>query len=615
MKTKINLITIFHIILFIQLVASTSMPYTAIAAVRIVEKNRPQASIVIDSNASEQIHLAAKTLQEYIQKASHAQIPIKKVNEISSVESRAYIWIGPCKLSAKLKSVLQRMDNDGFVISFPSSKDILIIGPTDWGTEFGVYEFLEKYLGIRWLLPGPDGEHIPITGTIDIPIQEIKQEPVFFSREISGLRGSEQIKWARHNRMHGRLKFHHNLNNLFPPERYNKSHPEFFPVHRHLPFTEGERYLPQNSKIVGWQPCFTAPGIVEEAVKNICNYFDRYPEEVTYSLGVNDSGGHCECEQCQKKDSGKINFVGRRDISDRYFEWANAVVKGVLENHPDKWFGCLAYSEIAEPPTKVKINPRIVPYLAYDRMKWVNKDIELEGYEITKRWALEALTTGWYDYIYGTPYMLPRVYFDKSADYYRYAATNRVKAMYAEAYPNWGEGPKLYMVLKLFWDPEQEVTKLLNDWYIRAVGEKAAPYLATYYKLWENFWTNRVPEGNWFKKGSTYLSFYSPNYLDEVAFDDMKKSRNLLESVANFAHSKKQKKRAEYLLKSFEYYEASALSYLGLRRGMRQPGEGIEYYQSLNKRRYKLINEFQKDFLLIHPIRFDELVRFEKFLW
>jgi hypothetical protein len=246
--------------------------------------------------------------------------------------------------------------------------------------------------------------------------------------------------------MHGKIHFHHNLINLFPPEQYTKTHPEFFPI------LNGKRYLPPDNKTHAWQPCFSAAGIVEEAIKNICKYFSEHPKKTSYSLGVNDSRGHCECDKCLTNT--KKNFLGIRDNSDKYFAWANAVVKGVLKKYPDKWFGCLAYSDVAQPPAKISVHPRIIPYMTYDRLKWVHRKFEVPGKKITKLWRKKSSTLGWYDYIYGTPYLIPRVYFHKMADYYRYGYGNGVRAMYAEAYPNWGEGPKLYVALKLQWNPK-----------------------------------------------------------------------------------------------------------------------------------------------------------------
>jgi hypothetical protein len=286
--------------------------------------------------------------------------------------------------------------------------------------------------------------------------------------------------------------------------------------------------------------------------------------------------------------------------------WTNAVVKGVLKKYPDKCFGCLAYSEVAQPPSRVSVHPRIVPHMTYDRMKWVDIEIEKEGKRITELWAKKAPILGWCDYIYGTPYLLPRVYFHKMADYYQYGHAHGVRVMYAEAYPNWGEGPKLYVTLKLQWNPNLDVDALLKDWYTCAVGKDAAPDLAAYYEHWERFWIERVLKSKWFTKGGQYLMFSDPGYLDIVTYDDISKSRKLLEAVVAKTKTEKQRARAELLLRAFEYYEASAVSYLGLVKNIREPGKNKEYYENMNKKRYQLVNEFEDVPVLIHPVRFDK---------
>jgi hypothetical protein len=583
--------------------------------IRILEDGKLNACIIIAPDASKRVMYAARTLQEYIQKASETEIDIKNPADLPEDDNSIHLWIGPSDLSRDFDSDLRRMDKDGFIISFPSSKDIIIVGSTDWGTEYGVYEFLETYLGVRWLMPGPAGEHVPMMNTIDIPTNEIRQEPVFSSRQLSGLRGPFQMKWGRFNRMRNKVKFHHNLFNLIQPSRYTQTHPEFFPLQKkHFKLT-GKRSLPEDFKSNKWQPCFTAPGIVDEAVKNICAYFEKHPKATSYSLGVNDEHGYCECDSCMAKYSGRRNYLGRRDYSDVYFGWANAVVEGVLKRYPDKTFGCLAFNEIAEPPGRVKIHPRIIPFLTYDRIKWCDPAIEREDRKITEQWNQKTSQLGWYDYLYGTPYMLPRVYFHRMADSYRFAAEHGVNSIYAEAYPNWGEGPKYYLALKLFWNPNQDVQTLLNEWYTKAVGEIAAPYLASYFNLWENYWTERITQSPWFNNGKFYLNFRSPEYMDLVTFDDIEKSRKLLETVLKYTHTDQERRRAKYLLRSFEYYEASTLSYLGLKRKMVQSGKSIKYYEAMNKRRYSLVNEFQKNSILMHPCRFDNPWRFEKLQW
>jgi hypothetical protein len=525
----------------------------------LVEQSQPQATVVVPAQCHDQTRLAAGLLVSYIKRSTGAALPIVESPAPEQSPQWVTVHVGQDDYVKSLKLDFDELDDDGYVIVVPDEGHLVIAGPTPYGAEFGVCEFLERYVGVRWLMPGPHGDDVPRHESIRVPKEEVRGEPAFFSRLFSGLQGSAQVTWARRNRMHGRVQFHHNLHRLIPPETYVKTHPHFYPLRN------GQRYFPADNNTHGWQPCFSAEGLVEEAIKNICRYFEEHPDAPSYSLGVIDSGGHCECEDCQAKDTGLDNFIGRRDVSDRYYEWCNKVAEGVLEKHPDKVFGCLAYSEVAQPPSRVKVNTRIIPYMTYDRMKWIDPELRASGEEMTRRWHAASPAVGWYDYIYGSHYCVPRVWFHHMGDYYRFGHAHGVRAMYAEAYPHWGEGPKLYVSLKLQWDPNQNVDQLLDDWYTRAVGEGAASDLAAYYALWEDFWTRRILDSDWYTQGGQYLAFHTPTYLADVTEQDVTKSRALLESVVEKAKTREQKTRAKTLMLAFEYYEASALAYAGNR--------------------------------------------------
>ena len=444
------------------------------APLTIVEDGRPRAAIVLQPDASEQLAEAVGEMQALILRASGAELPVAEEAPPGTVA----IHVGRTPAVEAMGIDLGDLDGDGFVIEFPDERTVVILGPTEWGTEFGVYEFLERYVGVRWLMPGEDGTYVPEMATIEVPDEAVRDEPAFFSRKYFGLRLPEQQLWARRNRLHSRVEFHHNLYRLFPPSDVEE-HPEFFPIHG------GERYFPpEGEHFRRWQPCFTAPGIVDVAVERIVQFFDEHPEAESYSLGVTDSGGHCECENCRALDPGRKNMVNRDHLTDRYITWANAVVEGVLEEHPEEWFGFLAYSEIFEPPDRVEMHPRLIPYMTYDRMQWIDPEARAAAEELTRRWSEAAGTVGWYDYIYGAAYLVPRVYPHVMAQYYRFAHENGVRGLTAEAYPNFGEGPKLYVSLKLQWDPTQDVDALLDEWYTMAVGQDAAPYVRKYYDHW-----------------------------------------------------------------------------------------------------------------------------------
>ncbi len=579
--------------------------------VDVVLDGKPAAVVCVDAKADAQVRKAAELCVAYIQESTGAALPV--VSEAPA--EGTVLFIGPSKHTMDLEG----LDDDGYVIAFPDARSIVIQGPTNWGTEFGVCEFLERYVGVRWLLPGEHGTDVPARKTLSVPADPVRDEPAFFSRLFSGLQGKAQTDWARRNRMRGRVSFHHYLLHLFPPETYTKSHPEFFPMHG------GKRFLPATNSTHHWQPCFTAPGIVEEAIERINVYFDAHPEATSYSLGANDSSGYCECEKCLARISGERNFLVRMDYSDLYYDWANQVIEGVLKKHPGKWFGCLAYSEVAAPPKKVKVHPRLIPYMTYDRMKWKNPELSKTGKALTKDWHAASPVLGWYDYIYGTPYCLPRVWFHHMAEYYRFGHEEGVRALYAEAYPNWGEGPKLYISLKLQWDPTQDVDALLQDWYVRCVGEDAAPHLAAYYAHWEDFWTRRALDSAWFTERGQYLNFYSPAYLGDIDLDEIRKSRALLDAVLAKAKTVKQKARAALLIRAFEYYESTAYAYKlanPSHESIESSKQAIAVLDSadecaghIEKRRRLALEEFPNDPVLRHPIPLTNNAQLQSDTW
>ncbi|NUP98341.1 MAG: DUF4838 domain-containing protein [Armatimonadetes bacterium] len=569
-------------------------------AVVIVAEGQPKATIVVPADAPPERQTAAALLRDTVRVSTGAELPIAN----QPVAGQAAIHLGRSSLVDGLKLGLEKLDDDGYVLVGRDANTYVVAGPTEWGTEFGVVELLERYLGVRWLLPGEHGTDIPRHATVDLPATEVREEPAYFSRLLSGLRGEAQGTWARRNRMHGRVSFHHNLLHLIKPSKYVESHPEFFPVYG------GKRYLPTDDDH-RWQPNLSAPGIVEESVKNIVEFFNQNPTATSYSLGMNDTSRWDESPESLARESGQNNFLGQRDVSESYYRWANEVVEGVLKVHPDKWFGLLAYNNVAEPPKGFKVHPRIIPYLTYDRMKWVKPELEAQGHELTERWQAQSPTLGWYDYAYGSPYAVPRVYPHQMAKYLRYGRDHGVRAHYAEIYPNWGEGPKPYIFLQLQWNPDLDVDRALEEWYERTAGPAAGQLLKEYYAIWERFWTETAPQSRWWTDRAQYLSFSSPLYLADVKEADVRRSRQLLDEALAKAQTLAQKARVGLLRDALAYYEASVLAYQTEQAGSRPIASEAEALAALDSAierlgcgelRQRLITEWEKHPVLVHPL-------------
>lgn len=590
---------------------TTLPPASATPVLEIVTGGQSRAIVVVESGADQQIRNAGSKVVDYVYKATGATLPVMTKEELALVSGPqsgfTRIYIGPqTDLPVDVENALIDLDDDGYVL-FSDSNEIVIGGNTAWGIEFGVDEFLERYVGVLWLLPGPDGEDVPQTATLSVPADElIREQPVSISREFSGLRGPLQTTWARNNRMHARVQFHHNMHQLFAPSVFGQTHPEFYPL------KNGQLSVPTGT--TGWQPCFSDPNTVTAAIYRIIDYFQQNPQQETYSLGVNDSSGYCEQQPTHPNYPNKLNSRGVVDMSDIYYNWVNQVVEGVLDVYPDKYFGLLAYVNVYDPPS-FPLNSRVIPFITDDRFAWADEDYAEEAQQIVEAWHDKASQLGFYEYMWGSWYTVPRVYMTQMADNYRYGEDQGVIAHYAELYPNWGEGPKPWVSLKLQWNPELDEQQLLEEWYERAVGPAAASDLADYYELWEDFWNSRVFESDWYKAWvqtvprGNYANLRSTAYLKLVTDEDIAESRSLLESVYDKAVTAPQKARAQLLLDAFEYYESSALSYP---KGVVVPTPANEQDAldllddaltrvELSKRRLELANAYKTDPLLQLP--------------
>lgn len=522
-------------------------------SLQIVSNGQANAVVVVTENADAQTTKGANVLVEYVKKSTNVELNIITEDQFTIESGIIPIFIGESafqkdpSLSTKLEDIKQ----DGFIIrSYADS--IALAGKDSWGTLFAVNEFLERYVGVRWLMPGENGEDVPAHADLNVPLEEIVREPAFKDRMISpilpgaNIRFPVQVEWAERNNTHYSITFSHALFTYFPASLYGTTHPEYYPKRNGVP------YIPPASATTGWQPCFSVPGTVDAAVQGILSYFSKNPNATTASLGVNDGGGYCE------EDVTNPN----KSVSDIYYDWVNQVVTKVLLTYPDKRFGLLAYGPIENPPT-FELHPSVTPFITKDRMAWSDPETAEADQAMVEAWGHVAANIGWYDYTYGSSYALPRVYPHLMAQYYQMATDNHVSSLYNELYPNWGEGPKGWVMSKLMWDPTQDVDALLDEWYERAAGAAAAADLKAYYDHWEKFWMERVQGTQWFQasKHRINLEFANSAYLGIVTEEEVEMSRQLLESALSKAVTDRQKARVTVLLREFEQYEAAALSY------------------------------------------------------
>ena len=245
------------------------------------------------------------------------------------------------------------------------------------GIEFAAYEFLERFCGIRWLRPGPNGTRIPKRRTISLEAVDIEQAPSFQYRSYSywyegkttRILGTPYWKkrsrreyallhdWMKHNKMNDCRVVpdgHAFYRQIVPKTEYAR-HPEYFAL------VKGSR-KPGGTHHTGWQLCTTNPVVIERAVQYVEKRFRAGQFQV--SISPNDGLGFCECDCCRALDDPKLkDDRGRPVISDRIATFVNTVARRVRAEFPHQYVGYSGYSLYSEPPWHVKLESNVMVWL------------------------------------------------------------------------------------------------------------------------------------------------------------------------------------------------------------------------------------------------------------
>ena len=79
--------------------------------------------------------------------------------------------------------------------------------------------------------------------------------------------------------------------------------------------------------------------------------------------------------------------------------------------------------------------------------------------------------------------------------YLRWAREHGVVAFKGESYAAWAvDGPKLFVLNNLLWDPDQDVEALLKDYYVHAFGAAAEPMQAYFRTAEQVYERRRTPD-------------------------------------------------------------------------------------------------------------------------
>ena len=364
----------------------------------------------------------------------------------------------------------------GYLVKTVDKNTLVIRGPTEAATLFGVLGFLKRYVGVRqyWRdLPGGIGEVVPSRPTLRAPEIEWRDWPYFLSRFV----GMDRVRWdrkgipVRFQRVGLEcvtLPCNESYRRWLPPEEYGATHPEYFPL------IGGKRYVPPPAlRHRSWQPCVSNPIVVRTMAEAVAAYFRKHPDAIGINFSVNDGHGDCECARCRAMDAPGADYSRRIGMSDRYVRLTNHVAQIVGREFPSKFLVFLAYSATALPPKAAPLHRNILPVITT-----INPGLPTtNAFEAWDQWMKTgARHMGLYLHHNGNAmFILPKMDVRQSARRIRYAvASGRARVFYQERIDPWPVvGAVTYVTAELLWDPRQDVDALLNEYYAGLFGPAA----------------------------------------------------------------------------------------------------------------------------------------------
>ena len=393
----------------------------------LVKNAVPNACIVIAKEAGRSAQFAASELQYHIQKITGATVPVVtddnviKGTRILVGDSKATQALGLRNNDFKPQEYLIQFLPDTLVLmGRDNNEDTMKVDYSnaetfpdlfkDHGTCYAVYDFLERFCGIRWYLPTELGLVCPQKNNLVVKGTDMRRSPAMKYREIysSGWRWPadlcddyesgitpqprlalrEAMLFSHRQRLGGEPHaMVHSFYGYYTKNNLEK-HRDWFAkgYDKDMPADMIEQAFkaPIDTKKGGalslikhkYYPhmCYTNEEFIAQVIKSARSYFDGKGVLVGelaagdfFSLSPNDSLKYCTCPKCMELRHSKAPcdkwreypFFWNDSGSDYIFNFVNKVSREIHKTHPDKFLSIVAYNAWYYPPTREKLEPNV----------------------------------------------------------------------------------------------------------------------------------------------------------------------------------------------------------------------------------------------------------------
>jgi len=460
----------------------------------LVEGGATDYEIVRGDDAGTIVRTAAGELQHFIEKSTGVRLAVVG----SPTPDKGHIFVGANPASTAAGITPDGLKSEGFRIK-TVGRDIHIVGvdvlrgsmkinsssATQCGTLSGVYEFLERCLGVMFCRHDELGTAVPKHERIIVPDMDVTDTPDWSYRVLAygPADGARQLYGRRLRLGHPYTVSHsHAWFRILPIKEYGADHPEYYAE------IKGERAPKYYLGHHGGQVCTTNPEVIRLFAQAAKEYFDEHPDRDMFSVSPNDGGGFCRCARCRALDVEMLDDMPDMPVlTDRLLTFYNAIAVRLAKSHPGKWLGAYIYSYYKKPPRKVRPHPNLALVHATNSARCQGAGWP-EEHEWEKQWL--ALTKRCYKYdiyYYGrtslhlmapvTTHLIEKLKAEQEIGFmggYLYIG---------QSYEQLGAGH--YLLAKLMWDKDADARALERQYYNALYGA-AGPDVLAYYHLLED---------------------------------------------------------------------------------------------------------------------------------
>ena len=494
--------------------------------IQIAVRGKALCEVVVPRN-NRTTDFAGRELAAFLEQIIGSKVPV--VTRASG-KVPAFILGAP---GAALAGVdLKKLDRDGYIIK-TIGKNIIIAGNDDRtaylvktagfnerATLYGVYEFLERFAGVRFYFPGEIGTIVPKKADWQLPGIDIIDRPDsqhrrtyciglkelgngklnFYDEKIA--KDVQRLSSLRIRESTLNLPNCHGLAELFLVQRFAKTKPHFFALRDNGKRHDGS-VITRGSDIEG-QLCLGNEELKEVIFQDAKAFLTGKPARSRgikhwvrsrhclpfFNIMPNDSHYPCKCAVCKKQ------YISGPQVSSNFvWKFKTDIARKLQKEGVPGYCTMMAYADYREIP-RVDIPSNVVVMLATVGPWYEFNPVQKANYDLLKAWnkKLNAKTYLWTyttkcgNMIADVPTFTPRAV----GSFFKKTAPWSFGAFLESETDFWiFNSMNFYVFGKVMWDNNTDVDALLDE-HFRLMYGAAAKEMKEFYDTLERHWLKDI---------------------------------------------------------------------------------------------------------------------------